>query len=1588
MTLDELRNGLDQVRTARVSTRDQIEQTYIQLSAGVGDPAQLQQQMAGLRADFLQLRAKEIDAFGRQFDPRQFVAQLNGAIPILLLPLRIQTRFQVTPNGRILLIRVYPDEISVQSHEPRLMTAERSAGALFWAAPEASDDPNVATRKAIWRGIAARWQLRRAAWIIRATNPDAPIGGDPVDQPVRIPAVWTLPERLVFRLYGPADRLLTDEILGEPIPDGLEMSLDPTQPGLGFNRQDGNLDYPPEVRWQVDFAEAVQAGMGVSIPLSQIGNPQRIERIVVLGVRVGTDENRSATLVEQLIEDHRYTDGFSIVPQGTPTNITNDADMPPPPDADATLAWLTGPGAFDDTPVTYDNECDGLRFAHALGINADVMRYIDRADCRDGIEAIAMKRALWAGTLGYYAQQMLAPMLDSQQPPFDPQQPEKLILAGRYHFTNFVFGRGPLPAFRAGAQPYGILPASADTLTHNANAPGVWGDTFLDSFTSLIHQKMAILAPTWINLSNQTARAGAGANANARLIDVLSLQASSVEWHAERFAGPDYLKNYTDFKNQGIGNNTPFNQYVAQLTARYSAASGDFPGLVPLIARIFMLSFYGGYWHQTVNALDQQIKSLDRGLSAILTGDVIDNKPYSEIRGIDAAYPNYIRWLAESPFDAVRRGIDRPDGNPIAALLYLALRHSLLYEHAFLAMRLFSRFQTNKATGRPFAWSDFAEKELYNTAFALDTTYWDYIEMPVDAGWPLGGPQPAPGSVLQLIQNRGALRDAIGLLNWSTTFGDIDETYRALQLFADPSFPTARLERLFAEHMDLCSYRLDAWAIGHVFQRLIGNRMPPQPPLDIPQPARLRYDLNLAPLRYTTGLFVGAYGWVEDVEPGPTPVPAGDLPPELAPQNGGPVTRDPANVGLIHAPSLNHAVTAAVLRSAAVTQPDTTAYNVDLSSARTRDALWVIEGVRNGQQPAALLGYRFERGLRDIDPTLQQYLPDLRAAFPMPKQPDADPGAAEAIPAHDVVNGLLLIQARRDGTLPAKVAFAGASSAVFIQLADAILDTFDACGDLMLSESVHQAAQGNYDRAGSIVTAAGEFTHIPANFEVAETPRSGTALAHRVLAAMNPPAADGAPSTPRARLEPGLNQWIGSLIGAPGGLSAKVTYEFEGGEDAFTVTFDQLGLEPIDLLYVTDQRVESDLNRRLDLVARPQFDAAHPDTAIDTIVVDLSGADEAITILDRLRQLLTTARPATFRDFVAPSTLHGLTQDQIDGIDEDELIWRVLGVSRGDPGARNPDSLWIAFETMLADLEAPGADPATVLPGAALFGVPEAVPRAQDLAAQLEAVQTVMTARHDVGLAKWTPFAPPAKDVLRVCRDVTEALLGGSFPLMPRITLPGTMAGAVLAAGPEQVSDWLFRTATVRAATNGLQNTRILCEELGHTLPDMAIFQWPADNKNWIAEPLPDGATLTGDPVSIALQPMGSFDPTQIATGLVIDEWNETIPNLEETTGITFHYDAPNAEPPQAVLLAVSQRLPNNNLRWTWDELTKCVDQALLLGKIRCVGPDEIRRTRLDPVLPATLAAETTFPATISTSWFVNTSSEVARVQQSFLKET
>lgn len=1634
-TLDELRGMLGAIRAKRGDLLGQVAALDSQIAGAQDAPAAdaLRQQIGALREDAELLRRRELDGPARELQPQQFVEQLEGDLPILLAPLRVQTRFADGQDGRALLIRVYPDDFSVQTHDAQLAPAERAAGDTYWAAPVDKPDAQTLSRIELWRGMFATYGVARASYIREATDPANAPAAAPAP---RQAAVWTLPEQLVFRCMGPGGQPLGAEVVGAPIPDGLEAGFDPTQLAGGFTRPGadaGDYDVPPELAWQYDFDAAVRVGMAVRIPLQQLGNPRRIERIVVLGVRLSSDPLSSAELLTRLLDDHRLTEGFEFVPQGTPTNITHEGEVRATLDADAMDALLGGPGSFDPPPAKtlYDAEPDGLRLARALGLDGNAFARVPFAGGKDGSEAIAMKRALWSGTLGYYAQQMLAPLFEGPNLRADAgTAAERLLLKARFFFTTFAFGRGPLPAIRVGNQPYGVLPVSADML--GPMTPGIapWRDDFVDEFMTALHGRLQLLVPTWRSLADsQVATVAAG-----RIAEVLSLQASAVEYRASRLVGTEYLANYVDFKDKATAA-TELPKLQALLDKRWSDFDAQFAGLFGARPRVFDLSQFGGVWKQILAG----VNTFDDTLAPLLPGDVIDDLPLSESRLIGAAYPNYIAALSTLDFDAVRRGVARGDGKPLTALLYLLLRHSYLYEHAFTAMRL-----VHRGSGAP--WRAFREKEILNIGYAFDTTYWDLIERDgaaqIDLTFLNIGLTP-----LALIQRR---HEFAAQLPWTRDYvGDIDEVQRALTQLAD--LPTARLERLLAEHLDLCSHRLDAWLTGFVYQRLLGHRLLANPdalhPLHASRDdsAPLRYDLNLRPLEQASrGLHLGAYGIVEGLDADPPGVPVADLPPELTPRNGGVVTRDADNVGFIHAPSLNHAVTAAILRSGSVSEPGTAAFNIDLSSSRTRDALWMIEGIRNGQLPAALLGYRFERGLREADPALLQFLPTLRFAFPMPRPAETQPDdPTETIAAHDVVNGLALVQAQRAGTLGATLAalnpgLSAAATAVVTTLTAALNEMLDACADLMLAESVHQAAQGNFARAGAAVSAAGEFTHVPDRFDVVDTPRTGTTVTHRLLLAFDPAARAGGADTPRARLAPALDAWLATLFGPLAALQCVIAYRSDSSTPAaydmalqadaapplasFTITLDQLGLAAIDVLFMLDDAQGTELAQRADLIARPLFEAANPGVEPARIELQLfapapagqRAAGELMPLASQLRRLLAQARSATRRDLLAPKMLHAASASRaaLDSIDAAALRFDVLGTQEGAPGL-NPASLMLAAQAAADALAAivpanTAADIEALLLQAAAFGMPEAVPtltlevddplavprpppsRLAALQHQAARVHVALQGRIDAARAQSTPEALAA-DLLAACNEAAKTLLGTTLPLLPAIVAAVDLSAAALPAGAPDVQgieDWLFSASVVRPGAERLQHTRVLASAAGTPLDDPIVLQWPTTARSWIAQPQPAGEDWNDDRIAIAVQPAMALDLAQPIVGLVLDEWTELLPRDSETTGVAFHYDAPNAEPPQALLLAVSARSFDNNGRWMWHELIGCVEQAFDLARLRAVGPDELRKTPLDTVLPATLMAETAAPVTVSTSLFMMAATEIAASQAKLWNRT
>ena len=79
------------------------------------------------------------------------------------------------------------------------------------------------------------------------------------------------------------------------------------------------------MKWMVDFDAAEEKGMGIRARLSQQA-AAGLDFLLVLGVKdsAGGTTDWTPRLAE-LFDAHRYTDGLSFVPQGTPSNNTADA---------------------------------------------------------------------------------------------------------------------------------------------------------------------------------------------------------------------------------------------------------------------------------------------------------------------------------------------------------------------------------------------------------------------------------------------------------------------------------------------------------------------------------------------------------------------------------------------------------------------------------------------------------------------------------------------------------------------------------------------------------------------------------------------------------------------------------------------------------------------------------------------------------------------------------------------------------------------------------------------------------------------------------------------------------------------------------------------------------------------------------------------------------------------------------------------------------------------------------------------------------------------------------------------------------------
>jgi hypothetical protein len=649
---------------------------------------------------------------------------------------------------------------------------------------------------------------------------------------------------------------------------------------------------------------------------------------------------------------------------------------------------------------------------------------------------------------------------------------EDTVGATREFFVRHVLARGQIPAIRVGQQPYGILPATvrsrigwlrARDPIGAASTAAPLAPNFLLRLYSLLRRVEADLEP----LLDQVSFVGkGGVDRHQALLDVLGLHANSVEFQQR------YGETFAQFYNR-MSLTGPTGAILALALFSGFRASG-----------ITLLASLGHAFDDQVDVPDLLEKIFFDRVNH-LKGPLIDDQDLSEtdpIRAYTAGGENYLQWLrtaAATSHDTLRKQEGFADGPP-DALLYLMLRHALDLSYVEISARLFRNAGIISAQD--------------HAAFRREPAF---IGIQDEV---LTQPQAAGGSRWQYLYRNdvaitGNLERTVGTFIPTVLNTMVATRYLGRQLEALDhlgSRPTAALERAFVEHLDLCTYRLDAWYGGILSRQLEDLRYP-----------------QTEDGSATTGLYLGAYGYLEEVKPEFKTLTPVDLPAELEDifGSGRDLTTDSLNQGYIHAPSLNHAVTAAVLRNGYIsnaTPENPDSLKVNLTSERVRLALSVIEGMKSNQSLGALLGYHFERGLHDRhDVEVDEYILDMRKVFPLSgerlkltRTPRLDGTGRRIrmnrIEAKNVIDGLALVeQMAKPGSteypfgkspdLPDIPQIPQAAVDAINDEARRIADIADAVADLAMAESVHQVVQGNYDRAGAVLDtySKGKFPDTP-----------------------------------------------------------------------------------------------------------------------------------------------------------------------------------------------------------------------------------------------------------------------------------------------------------------------------------------------------------------------------------------------------------------------------------------------------------------------------------------------------------------------------
>ena len=1513
----------------------------------------------------LQRRLDELaNRFVHQRDPATLVGSMDGHVPIALLPMRIETRYVSAPRQPTRLrIRIYPDDLNTIEHEPTPTANELQAGMAYWTARFAHNDDEAAR---ILRDLTTHYGRGRAAWLVRVLTPTNPlpaadVQGEPafpptdtIDGLAKSTRAVLLPERWCAIGYG-AGRREVFRVWGSTIPDELVLSpdwlaTDDPEALLGGDRA-----------WMVDFDAALANGMAIEVTQAQIERPPpnmrfvapfdlatgTLERLVVVGFEWTRNAVDSGADFTDLLAAHRDSSGLGFAALGTPTNNTEAAPagyspssqrLPPPP--------APGGSPEDQDALQLTNWAFGIALD---ALPADNIENPHLCDQRTGLH---MMNALWRGTFGDYLMQMWNPCVDGN----DVLDTSTLYTLRRYA-TSYVRPTGPLPILRVNKQPYGMLPLVGKRFADP-------GDSKVES---AIGKVLGVLRPMW-ELARTNVPLLTDGDVNTAK-DILQTAA----WSQTKF--------YRDKDNP--------NACMAPTHFSDAQSSGRIPVVQNVISALGPFRYtdvHIGYCNDFLPDPPYSAGYL-AGVPWVLANDKDPTKEASDDTSFVPAnnYLAAIAKLAIQTSDAAKQYVVASEAGP--ALLQALAAYSVQKEQGDAVDRFAGiSGAVNRVISRANSSMPYVETVLENEAMFTVQTPKEMasVSIPAITGRATLGEHVANtlNAQLQPQAKSVAWRAADGLFSAVNQVFVQTRDLGAVKLSLDflSTRTVGELNIAFRATLDAFSYRLDTWITARSNRRLEQMRAA--------QP---------------TGLYIGGYAWVENLKADTRPDSEGFLLAPSQAQaataailRSGFMANHEQGAFDIALDSKRMRRAEDILQGLTRDQPLAALYGYRIERG-LRDAslgkfIWPLRlvypwrpvGVAPSGDATEAIGARdvvdgvavladWESGPGNVFAKLDSRLGSLSPSAPAIsalERPLFEAIIADALDLADSVSDLLLAEGTHQIVQGNPVRAAAAMAVADKQ-------------SLPIETQVGRTPRGGASYTQRIVVLCpGPVDGWPEDRRSRAEPAVNAWVAtmlgdparYTFSARVHRMGPDNRESIDARTIDVtwgdlGLSP-LSAILLAEGVATPRLAGAAETGFRS--VVASALIARVVDVASVTGLDIEPD-PKDAGVLGLAQFEA----------------------IAMTLKALIGKSRFATRKDLVKIDDKFEATlppMGEYPGVDVAEIVARAdarvaeLDAARTAVLASADATALLATLASFDDLLPQVAWPAQVF----AIDAPRADPATRDARAvdAIAALKPILDAMQndlhaDVPLLD-KQLVPTDAQRAQHAMGRLKRLFGKDFPVLPKFAF-GPYAtefnasladqGALSATDPWRIHGWLCQVARVREGADrfaaAVSAHEALCTPLAQG--DLKLVQFPhRSGQTWAALPeawrQDDGkpfdpkqvpeelraylAAKPGTPyrdihrvapdVAIALHAPGveAIAGEDTIAAFVCDEWPEFIPDPFQTAAIGFHYDAPGARPPQAILLALPPNL--GQAAWSFDDAVDVIHEAFDLAKLRGVRPRDL----------------------------------------------